>query len=676
MSQSFALDEIRRLIDAFSSPMLASRYGRVAAVNAAWEQLSGYSRAEAEGQEFIVFLPPEERRRMQARAAQRAAGVALPGGPTTTQLLARDGRLIELLVDVTVMSAAEGEPYVVTTLLRQRERQPELDFALLLVETSAALVSVHATAELHQALLERFERGGLWAGLYRLEADSLVEQRALAGRPVELNVVHAEEALREGRPVFAGVELAPTHVYLPLRAQPTNEVLVLHGGPLGSALGVLSLFSKLVGSALQTVDDRGRVSQKLSDTGLMLDLARITSATLDIDIILDAACDAMVRLLEVSNCHILPYDPQSRVLQHIASSNRRRGELSWVKTSLDDPDSLTALAARTRAPVVVEDIRNTALPYNRKIVTELGETALLALPLICRDDLLGVAMLADTGGPRVFPPEAIERAEAALGQVALSLANARLYASLKQSYAELAETKAQMLERERLAGLGELAAIVAHEVRNPLGAIFNAVSCLAPFVPKGEDPQQLLEILRQESERLDTLVTDLLHYARPRAVDLQHEDVGAVIQESLALARLPRMPRPLAVSCELAPELPRVPMDRRMMCQALVNVIHNAVQAMPQGGTLRIVAEHDPRESGDGVRIEVRDQGGGIAPEIAARMFEPFFTTKAQGTGLGLALVKRIVADHCGEVHVESAPGQGTAVVFRLPVGRREAPAA
>jgi signal transduction histidine kinase len=280
-----------------------------------------------------------------------------------------------------------------------------------------------------------------------------------------------------------------------------------------------------------------------------------------------------------------------------------------------------------------------------------------------------VVIADDTRGPRLFGPELIELAEATCGQLALSIANARLYESLWMSYADLAATRAEMVKRERLAALGELSAIVAHEVRNPLGVIYNAVTSLRRLLKVEGDSAMLLDILSEESDRLNRIVADLLDFTRPRTPILQPEDMGKVLMDALEAARIQGGPEAKSVSydVEVQPHLQPVHMDRRLIRQGLVNVAVNALQAMPQGGTVRVRCRREFHANRDHVRIDISDQGMGIPTELLHRVFEPFFTTKAQGTGLGLAVVRRILEEHRGEIAVDSAPGRGTTFTIRLP---------
>jgi signal transduction histidine kinase len=145
--------------------------------------------------------------------------------------------------------------------------------------------------------------------------------------------------------------------------------------------------------------------------------------------------------------------------------------------------------------------------------------------------------------------------------------------------------------------------------------------------------------------------------------------MGKVLMDALEAARIQGGPEARSVSydVEVQPNLPPVHMDRRLIRQALVNVAVNALQAMPQGGTVRVRCRRELHDNRDHVRIGISDQGMGIPTELLHRVFEPFFTTKAQGTGLGLAVVRRILEEHRGEIAVDSAPGRGTTFTIRLP---------
>jgi PAS domain S-box-containing protein len=259
-------------------------------------------------------------------------------------------------------------------------------------------------------------------------------------------------------------------------------------------------------------------------------------------------------------------------------------------------------------------------------------------------------------------------------QVSAALEAQSLLADLRRSYADLGRAQEQLVQRERLAAIGELAAVVAHEVRNPLGVFFNSLGAFRRLLGDGVDgrARTLLEIMEEESARLNHIVGDLLDFARPTAPTLHRERLEAILDEAVGAA-LGEGRGNITVVREVD-ELPPVPVDARLMRQALLNLAENAVQAMPGGGTLTLRLARDDADHLPMIRVALTDTGPGIAPDVEPRIFEPFFTTRATGTGLGLAVVKRIVDSHRGKVRVATAEGHGATFTVWLPVEEEPAP--
>ncbi len=247
--------------------------------------------------------------------------------------------------------------------------------------------------------------------------------------------------------------------------------------------------------------------------------------------------------------------------------------------------------------------------------------------------------------------------------VAATVTNARLLHDLQVSYERLAQAQRDLVDRERLAALGEFAAIVAHEVRNPLGVIFNARAMLRRLV-HGEEATRLLEIVGEESERLDRIVVDLIDFARPHPPRLRPEHLVRILESAVEAVRA-SVPS-VAVQIIAPPELPDVWADARMLRQAVLNLLVNATQASGEGVEVVVRVTMNDEAS---VRIAVEDRGLGVPEAIAGRIFEPFFTTKATGTGLGLSVVKRVADAHGGDVEVSSREGGGSIFAMRLPLG-------
>jgi two-component system sensor histidine kinase PilS (NtrC family) len=230
-----------------------------------------------------------------------------------------------------------------------------------------------------------------------------------------------------------------------------------------------------------------------------------------------------------------------------------------------------------------------------------------------------------------------------------------------EDLSEIRAMENRMRQADRLASLGRLAANIAHEIRNPLASITGAVEALSGATDPDER-QHLTQIVARESARLNTIIQDFLEYARPARPAVARVNVGEIIEEVLTLLEHRDLPPGLKVVRDFPSSL-CWPVDGQQLRQALWNLCLNAVEAMPDGGELRLEAA-----VADGwLEIAVADTGEGIPPADLPHVLEPFFSTKPGGSGLGLALVHRIAQDHGGDVTIHSAPGLGTRVVLRLP---------
>ena len=243
-------------------------------------------------------------------------------------------------------------------------------------------------------------------------------------------------------------------------------------------------------------------------------------------------------------------------------------------------------------------------------------------------------------------------------------------ASLERSHRELVDSQEHLKRAERLSVLGQVAAGLAHEIRNPLAGLKGALEIIASRVAPGTPEAEFAGIAARDAARLDGLVSDFLTYARPRDPELREVDLYSVIEHVATVTRpeADRLGVSLVIEASGSPIAVRV--DREQMTQVLLNVVLNAIQASPPGGTVRV----KPRLEATSAVIEITDQGPGISPEHLTRIFEPFFTTKQRGTGLGLAISQRIVLAHDGSIDVVRSSAAGTTFRVRLPLGTRAMP--
>ncbi len=337
--------------------------------------------------------------------------------------------------------------------------------------------------------------------------------------------------------------------------------------------------------------------------------------------------------------------------------------------------------ARAGAAAVADDLKRLVDARAAMALMKAG----ICMPLAAADRVIGFLACWDERVQEAFASDEIASLLEVADRCALVIENSKLYQ--------------QMKERDRLAALGEMAAGLAHEIRNPLAAIKGAIQFIAPAKlapaeregaaprpdPEGEQlvPREFLEIIVEEVNRLNGVVSQFLDYSRPLKTTMAPGDVNEIVERTFKLLQADA-PASVAVQLELAPGLPRVQCDAEQLKQVFLNLALNAFQAMPRAGTLTIATRRardemavwrDAPGRADAVEVRFRDTGPGIPEEARESIFVPFYTTKEKGTGLGLAICQRIVKAHQGTIVVRSAAGEGAEFVIRLPGLREERPA-
>jgi len=293
-----------------------------------------------------------------------------------------------------------------------------------------------------------------------------------------------------------------------------------------------------------------------------------------------------------------------------------------------------------------------------KEIDDLVEAGWVAVaPIFLKGRLQGFILLGKKRSGKDYTVEELELLEAFSNQTALGISRALVYLdmSLKDK---------QIMQAEKMAAVGELAAGIAHEIRNPLGIITGS----AETVRKHDNRkirEEMTGYILEESRRIDGLIGTLLDFGRPKEPKLASCDLREVLEKTLLLIS----PQAKTLGVEIEKEIPKEPLrvsiDPDQMRQAFTNLGVNALEAMPQGGLLKVTLLEN---AGDKVSIQFSDTGKGIPREAQAKVFDPFFTTKEGGTGLGLSIAHRIIAQHEGVIRVEGEEGEGTIFTISLPL--------
>jgi two-component system, sporulation sensor kinase E len=233
--------------------------------------------------------------------------------------------------------------------------------------------------------------------------------------------------------------------------------------------------------------------------------------------------------------------------------------------------------------------------------------------------------------------------------------------------------EARLRRAESLAALTTLTAGVAHEIKNPLGSIGIHLELMKKEMSgkKQIETRKVMEnllIIKEEVDRLNRIVTDFLFTVRPMNAELSYDDLNRVVKELLELKKPELAEAGITLKAELMTTGPQILMDERYMKQAVLNLLNNAISAMPEGGKLQVCTQ----QLGNEVRLEISDSGVGIPEENMDKIFEPYFTTKDFGSGLGLTLVYKIVKEHLGDIEINSKVGEGTTIALSFPIPQKE----
>jgi signal transduction histidine kinase len=365
-----------------------------------------------------------------------------------------------------------------------------------------------------------------------------------------------------------------------------------------------------------------------------------------------------------------------------------------------DPESPISLEGPLISPSLFDDVLRgeepVLLPFAssdapRDSATQSGlplgaESAMLA-PMVVRGQRVGlIGVFARQRGR--FDQQDLALLKSMASTVAIALENARLYSESKAFATELAASQAQLVQSAKLAATGQLAASIAHEINNPLQAVQSCIYLIADSAPSDDPNVKYVSIAREELDRIARIVGRMLDFHHPATDTRQATDVNALIENVLALAHKRLQHSNIVVRTNLSKDLPLITAVSDHIKQVLLNLFLNALEAMPQGGTLVVRTAALPARGDTGrvdtgredatrtdfaqpwVTITIQDDGLGMSADDISHLFEPFYTTKPRGTGLGLSISYDIVAQHGGDVLVDSELGRGTTFTIRLPASK------
>jgi signal transduction histidine kinase len=331
-------------------------------------------------------------------------------------------------------------------------------------------------------------------------------------------------------------------------------------------------------------------------------------------------------------------------------------------------EGIAGWVAQTEKPLICPDAYLDAR-FSRQFDAQSGyqTRSILCVPLKSQDRLIGVLEVLNKKDGQDFTEDDLEVLTMLGNMIGPALENAQLYSRLKEKLSltmeELKVVEDKLLQTERLAALGKLSQGVAHEVRNPVMIIGGFARRLLKHLSPDEQAREMVDPILHQVHRLEQMVAEIEAFTVLLEPDLKRQDLARVIDQVLAASAEALEQRQIAVARQVPPDLPQIPLDERLMSQALLHLIDNAMEAMPHGGQLTLAVTPEPK----GLRLILKDTGVGIKPEDMPFLFDPFFSSKPDGTGMGLTKVHQVISDHRGEIQITSILQQGTEVNIWLP---------
>ena len=394
----------------------------------------------------------------------------------------------------------------------------------------------------------------------------------------------------------------------------------------------------------------------------LVSVGQTINSTLNLNDALQVITREGAQLMSAKMCSLLLVDDTREWLDLKASFGA--GPAYLQKPRLATAESLLGMVVRRKKPVQVENVQTSTRYQNVDVATREGLVSLLSVPLLFSGEAIGTLSVY-TDELHSFSNEEIRILSALAELSAIAIEKARLYE-------RIVDVEEQLRQNEKLSAIGLLAAEVAHEIRNPLTVMKMLYHSLDLKFPQGDPRAKDAAVMGEKMDHLNRIVEQILDFARSTEPKLTPVNVNELLDDLGLLTRHKLKQQNIELVRRLASDLPQVMADAMQLEQAFLNLILNAVQAMPQGGRLTLTTRTSSSAGGGKpaqVIIEFKDTGEGMTEEQRKRAFTSLLsTTKVKGTGLGLAIVSRVIETHRGKVTIKSAPGRGTTMSVALPV--------
>ncbi|MBT3256861.1 MAG: GAF domain-containing protein [Deltaproteobacteria bacterium] len=409
------------------------------------------------------------------------------------------------------------------------------------------------------------------------------------------------------------------------------------------------------------------------------DTGKAILSILDLPQLLTVILNILSKVCRLERALIMLVTEDGRYLEYMHSIGFDGGvpeEVKKYRVSMDRVSNIIARVANTGRSEYIPRVKDSKLS-RENIILDLGKpSSVYVVPLITRSKVIGVIATdaADGGG---VPKEIRDTMEIFSSQIAIAVENARLYSKLNEQMDELKRSHALLSRAERFSFLGNLAARLAHEIKNPMTAIGTFLQLLPQKFDDREFREEFHKVALEETSRVNNLINELLDLVKTRKTHFEFNHIHELVDKMILLVSPESNAKKIEVVRQYSSNICQIWMDSEKIKEVVLNLLSNAVEFTPENGKIEISTKKLPAADGMGnIRIEIRDNGAGIPESMLDKVFDPYFTTKHKsclhkGTGLGLSIVHKNMQDHSGTVEVKSSLNVGTSFIMTLPLQPR-----
>ncbi len=420
------------------------------------------------------------------------------------------------------------------------------------------------------------------------------------------------------------------------------------------------------------------LNQKIKQILAIQETGKAILSILDLEKLLSVIMSILSNVCQINRALIFLVNETDGCLEYLYGAGFHESipeEIKNYKVSLDRVNNILVRVTNTGKSEYIPEVKSSTLRKKNIILTLGNPTSVYAVPLITKSKVIGI-IATDAVSKIGVPAETRETIEVFAPQIAIAIENARLYQKLQEQMEELKQSQALLSRAEKFSFLGDLAARLAHEIKNPLTAIGTFIQLLPYKFNDEEFRNDFYQIALEETTRVNNLITELLELVKTKESHFELNDLHILINKMILLISPQSNSKKIQIVTNFSPDISQVSIDTEKMKEVILNLLSNAVDFTPAGGKIEITTScHKVNNNPAGIRIEVKDNGLGIPPSLIDNIFDPYFTTKHKstihnGTGLGLFIVYQNMKDHGGIIEVKSEVNIGTTFILTLPINK------